>query len=278
MDGCGHFDLALFEDGELRGATADIDIQDAFFAVLRCRRGARPECRQHAFHMMTGRGADEIAALLRDRRRNRLGILPAQCFAGQDDGARIDIVRAEPRRFIGIVENLSELYIRYAGFAFIGRQRNRRLEKCFAFDHKVTARHVFRHPAQVQARKDHLGAGRADIDADTVQPDVIGNPERVFLERAVEILVVVVIRVRAVFVKKHVAVFVVFQGMSGRRSFWRRAFSVNGGGHFLFLVVALAHWPSHKSAYDDLTTPARRNIGGRRRTGFEPSLQTATQS
>ena len=71
----------------------------------------------------------------------------------------------------------------------------------------------------MDTRKNHLGAGGAYIDANAVQHDVIGNPQRVFLDRAVEeLVVVIVIGIGAVFVEEHVAVFVIGEGVALGRS------------------------------------------------------------
>ena len=41
--------------------------------------------------------------------------------------------------------------------------------------------------------EDHLRAGRADVDADAGQRDVVGDPERIVLDRPVAIEIVVVV-------------------------------------------------------------------------------------
>jgi len=44
----------------------------------------------------------------------------------------------------------------------------------------------------VKPREDHLGAGRADVDADADERKVVVEPERVFLERTGRAEVVIV--------------------------------------------------------------------------------------
>ena len=111
MNRCRHLDLTLFEDRQFCRPATDIDIQNAFVAILRRGGSTGAERRQHAFHVMAGRRTDKIAALLRHGRRNRLRILPAQGLAGQDHGTGINIVGAETCRFIGIVQNFSQFNI-----------------------------------------------------------------------------------------------------------------------------------------------------------------------
>ena len=99
---------------------------------------------------MAGRRTYEVAATIRERCRNRLGILPAQGFARQDHCSRVDIARAETGCMIGLVEDLPELEGRTSRFALVGRERHRRLEQGLAVDHEVAAGQVLGHPAQVQ--------------------------------------------------------------------------------------------------------------------------------
>ena len=65
----------------------------------------------------------------------------------------------------------------------------------------------------MDARKDHLRAGRPSIDADTVEHDIVCDPERILLDWAIEeFVVVIVIGIGPVFVKENIPVFVIRQG------------------------------------------------------------------
>ena len=100
----------------------------------------------------------------------------------------------------------------------IGRQRDRRLIERLARDHVVAAGQVLAVAAQIDAREDHLGAGRADVDADAHQRDMVLQPDRVLLERpvVVELEMVVVVIARAfVLVLEVVAVGMVGQAVPG---------------------------------------------------------------
>jgi hypothetical protein len=47
----------------------------------------------------------------------------------------------------------------------------------------------------VDLGKDHLRSGRADIDADTSQRDIVGDPERIFFDWSIDEIVMVVVGV-----------------------------------------------------------------------------------
>ncbi len=55
----------------------------------------------------------------------------------------------------------------------------------------------------MDAREDHLRAGRADVDADARQRDVVLDPERIFLERPVGFEIVMIVVERAVVPMRH---------------------------------------------------------------------------
>src|SRR5258705_8334435 len=106
---------------------------------------------------------------------------------------------------VRLVDDAANRPIVDALFAHIWRERDRRLVDGLAIDDKVPARQVFREAAQLHARKDHLRAGRADVDADREQRDVVLCPEarlgRVVLAAGI-VMIVVVIRL-AVLVRVH---------------------------------------------------------------------------
>jgi hypothetical protein len=149
---------------------------------------------------MAGGGANEIAALLRQQLGDALGVLAAQRLAGQDHRPGIDLVGIELGGGIGLIDDLLQAGIVNALLAGIGRERHRRLVQRLARNHVVAAGQVLAIAAQVDAREDHLGAGGADVDADADQGDVVLQPDRVLLDRAVVVELEVVVVVVGVFI------------------------------------------------------------------------------
>ena len=152
--GRGHF--ALLDQGELGGAAADIDVEDALVLVARHSRGARAVGGEHRFHMMPGSGGDEFSTLLGKDRRDALRVLTPQRLAGENDHAGIDVVRMELRSIVGVVDDGAELGIVDALLALVRCQRDRRLEQRFARDDVVAAGQILGETAQVNAREDDL--------------------------------------------------------------------------------------------------------------------------
>ena len=92
--------------------------------------------------------------------------------------------------------------------AGIGRQRHRRLEQGLARHDVIAAGEVLAVTAQVDAGEDDLRAGRADVDADRHQRDVVLHPDRIFFQRPVGVefeVIVVVIGVAVVLVHEILA-------------------------------------------------------------------------
>ena len=189
----GRRHLAAFDHGELGGAAADIDVKDALALRARHRGGAGAVGRQHGLHVVPGSGADEVAALFRHDAGDRPGILAPQRLAGEDHRAGVDIGGVDAGRVVGVVDDGAEPRLVDVLLAAVGRERDRRLEQGFARHHEIAARQIFTEAAQVDAREDHLGARRADVDADAHQRDMVGDPDRIVLERAVVGKIVVVI-------------------------------------------------------------------------------------
>jgi hypothetical protein len=102
-----------------------------------------------------------------------------------------------------------------ARLALVGREHDRRLVERLALHHEIAAGELLGHSAHVHAREDHLGAGRADVDADRDQREVVLQPQRVGLGvEGAEIVVVVVmfvVRIVAVHVQPVRALQVVLQ-------------------------------------------------------------------
>ena len=143
---------ALVDQGELGGAAADVDVEDELAPIVGHPRGPRAVGSQQRLHVVAGRRADELAALVGEKVGDRFRIFPAQCFAGEDDCAAVDLVRMEARTLIGVVDDVAQRAIVDALLALIRRQCDRRLIQRLARHHEVAAGEVLSQAAQVQAR------------------------------------------------------------------------------------------------------------------------------
>ncbi len=217
VHGGGRQHLAVLHDRELGGAAADVDIEDALPLGARHRGGAGAVGREHRFHVMAGRGADEIAALFRHDAGDRLGVLAPQGFAGENDGAGVDAGRIDAGGVVGIVDDGAEPGLVDVRLAAVGCKGDARLKQRFARHDEVAAGQVLAETAQIDPRKDHLSTGRSDIDADGHEGDVVGNPDRIFLQRAFVGKIVVVVRKAVVGMREVEAVDVVGEGMAALR-------------------------------------------------------------
>ena len=186
--------LALFNHAQLGGAAANIDIQDSFAAVVRRFCCARTVCRQHRLHMMASGGANEFSALLCNECRNALRVFATQGLTGQNHHAGIDIVRVQLGRGVRLINDFTQSAFVNARFALIRRQRYRRLIDCFARFDDIAAGKILAATAQGQFGKNDLRTGRADVDANAHQRNVIGDPDRVIFNRTIigEIVMIVV--------------------------------------------------------------------------------------
>ena len=181
MERRGRDHMPLLDHRELGGAAADVDVENALILVMRDTRGARAVGGQHRLHMVAGRGADEFAALLRQNARDSGGVFAPQRLACEDHGAGVDLVRMQVCLLVGLVDDLAERGLVDQLLALIGGQRVRGLIECFTRNNVVAAGEVLAIAAQIDAREDHLGAGRADIDADAHQRHMVLQPDRILL-------------------------------------------------------------------------------------------------
>ncbi len=147
----GRDHLAVVDHRKLGGAAADVDIENALALIAGNARGAGAVGRQHRFHVMTGGGGDEFAALLGENFSDAFRVFAAQRLAGEDDHAGIDLVRREACGAIGVVDNVAQLLVIDALLALIGRERDRRLEQSLARDDVIAAGQIFRQAPQVNA-------------------------------------------------------------------------------------------------------------------------------
>src|SRR5947208_1381495 len=118
---------------------------------------------------------------------------------------------------IGLVDDLAERGFVDQLLALIGRQRIRRLIECFTRNHVVAAGEVLAVAAQVDARKNDLGASRADIDTDAYERDMVLQPDWVLLDGPIVVeleMVVIVVGVLVVLVDNVLAIEVVGEAVS----------------------------------------------------------------
>ena len=154
------------------------------------------------------------------RLRDRLRVVAPQRLAGEDHHAGVDVLGVERGLLVGVVDDGAELDVVDPLLALIGRERDRRAEQRLAPDHVVAAGQLLAQPPQMHLGEDHLRAGRADVDADAGQRDVVGDPERIVLDRPVDEIVVVVVGVAVVDMRQIGAELVVGDGVAvagGRR-------------------------------------------------------------
>ena len=132
-----HF--ARLDEGKLRGAAADVYIEERRRQVVRDLGRARAVGGEHGLHVVPGRRADEFAAHLRKHVGDRFGVLAAQRLAREDHRSGVDIVGMHARYLVSRVDDSPDSPIVDALLAEIGRQRDRRLVNGLAVDHEVAA-------------------------------------------------------------------------------------------------------------------------------------------
>ena len=184
MQGSGRLDLAAFDNGQLGGAAADINIEDPFAGLVRGARRARAIRCQHGFHVMACGGADELTALFGQDRRDRLRVLAPQRLTGQDHGTGVNVVGMQAGALVGLIDNGAQRRFINTGLALIRCECNRRLIQRLARDHEIAAGEVFPHAPQFNARKNHLGTAGANINPHAHQRDMILLPHRVIFQIA----------------------------------------------------------------------------------------------
>ena len=96
----GAADFSGIEQGVVRGATADVDIQYPTQPLF--RKGLCPGSvtGDHGFEVRPGAGNDKIAQRLRERHHRRASIAGFRAFTGDDDGTRINAFRLNTRSLI----------------------------------------------------------------------------------------------------------------------------------------------------------------------------------
>ena len=147
---------------------------------------------------------------------------------------------------IGVLDDLAELDVVDAGLAGIGREGDGREIERLAGDDVIAAGQVFGETAQMDAREDDLRAGGADIDADAGQVDIVLHPERIFLDRPVDVEFVVVV----------IGIAIMLVGPAGAHAM------MLGQAVGLFLIVVVVHHKSQSPFFARRITPVLTRRSG----------------
>ena len=108
-DGAGGEDAAVLDQGELGRAAADIDVEQRRVVAARERDGAGAVRRHLAFHVVAGRGADELAGLLREQVGDGARVVALERLAGEDDGAAVDRLGLDPGIGVAAADEAREI-------------------------------------------------------------------------------------------------------------------------------------------------------------------------
>ena len=101
-------DAAVLDDGELRCAAADVDVQETLVVALTHGDRAGPVGREQSLEVVSRRGTDEVAPLGGEKVRDGARIVAADRLAGQDDGTGVDVLGTEARCRIRVVDQTAE--------------------------------------------------------------------------------------------------------------------------------------------------------------------------
>ena len=84
-------DLAVFDQRELRGATADVHMQQRVIKLVRQRRRSRTVRRQDPLQVVPGRGAHELPTLASEQLGHGSRVGPFERRPGQDYRTSVDL-------------------------------------------------------------------------------------------------------------------------------------------------------------------------------------------
>ena len=156
-------------------------------------------------------------------------------------------------RSVGLADDGAQLAVVDPLLALIGRERDRRPEQGLARDDVVAAGQVLAQPPQMHLGENDLRSGRADVDADAGQRDVVGDPERVVLDRPVVEVVVVVVGVAVVAMREIGPEPVIGEGVAGR--------AIVGTGHRAWPYRKTRGCGSLPKSASKVGVPCRRSCG-----------------
>ena len=105
MHGCCSDQLTVLDQPQLGRAATDVDVQNTELFVVRALGCTRAINGQHGFHVVAGRCANKLTALLGLNSSDRFAVFTAQGFTCQDHGACINVIRVQTRRLVSIVND-----------------------------------------------------------------------------------------------------------------------------------------------------------------------------
>ena len=158
FDGAGVDHPALFNDGDLARAAADVDVHDREIAALMIghMHRAGTVSRQDRLQVMPSRGADEFPRFGGKQRGDRFGIFLFHRFAGNDDRTGVDVLRRQPGDPIGFMNEIAQLVGVDGRLVDIGGQQDRRLMDNLAVDHDESRGQRHALAPQGQSGKDQM--------------------------------------------------------------------------------------------------------------------------
>src|SRR4029077_14944484 len=92
---------SLSAPGDCGGAAADIDVENATLSLSGEGDCAGAVGRKQRFEIVAGAGADKVATLRGEEVGDRPGVVPANRFAGENDGAGVHLLGSDSRFQIG---------------------------------------------------------------------------------------------------------------------------------------------------------------------------------
>jgi len=92
----------MFNKRELRRAASHVHIEDCLVLTLREIDGTGTVGSEKCLVVVTRRGADELAGILRKVLDDWLGVLLFEGLAGDNDRSRVNIVRLQPGLSVGV--------------------------------------------------------------------------------------------------------------------------------------------------------------------------------
>ena len=171
---------------------------------------------EHGFQMIARRSGDKLAALLRQRVHDGGGVVAPRRRARHDDGARLHIVRRDPRHHVGAVDDGAQAHaVDRAPVIVEGRHRHGRHEQRFARLRLPPHGQRLARPAHQEAREHDLRARRADVDPDADERHFLEFARALGDEIVVGVVLVVRLLARRMGVRRERAEGMVGEGMGG---------------------------------------------------------------
>lgn len=126
---------------------------------------------------MAGRCADELPGFFREKLVDRLGVLPLDRFAGENDRPAVDLAALQSGRAIGVVDEVAQLVGVDRSIGKERGQHDRRPPCHLPVDDDETARQPLGLPLQRHLREQKMRGRASDIDADRFELDGFLAPD-----------------------------------------------------------------------------------------------------